>query len=190
MATGATMYRLKIELSDVDRGIYESLDIRAARHPSETMRFLLTRAIAFCLCYEEGIAFSRGLSTQEEPAVWVKALDGTTTTWIEVGTPSAERLHKAAKAVRRVVVFTHHAPENLLREVRGKKVHRAEEIEVYALEPTFLDALTELTERNASWDLVHTEGQVYVTVGGRTVSGAITKHALANEGNVQRRIGR
>jgi uncharacterized protein YaeQ len=179
VAIGATLYRLRVELSDVDRGVYESLDLRIARHPSETVRFLLARTIAYCLCYEEGIAFSPGgLSTQDEPALRVKALDGTTKAWIEIGTPSAERLHKAAKAAPRVVVFTHHAPQNLLREVRGKGVRRAERIEVYSLAPEFLDALGELTDRNAKWDLTHTEGQLYVTVGGQSVSGAVTRHAL------------
>ena len=74
MALSATVYHLQIELSDVDRGVYESLDLRLARHPSETMRYLLTRVIGYCLCYEPGIAFSKGLSNTEEPAVWARDL--------------------------------------------------------------------------------------------------------------------
>ena len=60
MALTATVYHLPVQLSDVDRGVYESLDLRLARHPSETMRYLLTRLLAYCLCYEDGIAFSKG----------------------------------------------------------------------------------------------------------------------------------
>jgi uncharacterized protein YaeQ len=52
MALSATVYHLQVDLSDVDRGVYEALDLRVARHPSETMRYLLTRVIAYCLCYE------------------------------------------------------------------------------------------------------------------------------------------
>src|SRR3954452_17255865 len=102
MALSATVYHLQIELSDVDRGVYEALDLRVARHPSETMRYLLTRTIAYCLIYEEGIAFSKGLSTTDEPAVWVKDPGGLVLVWIDIGTPSAERLHKASKAAERL----------------------------------------------------------------------------------------
>src|SRR5579859_1018315 len=72
VALTSTVYHLEIDLSDVDRGVYETLDLRLARHPSESKHYLLTRALAYCLFYEEGIAFSKGLSTTDEPAVWVR----------------------------------------------------------------------------------------------------------------------
>jgi uncharacterized protein YaeQ len=178
MALSATMYHLQIELSDVDRGVYESLDLRLARHPSETMRYLLARVLGYCLCHQEGIAFSKGLSTNEEPAVWVKDLQGNLRAWIEVGTPSAERLHKASKACSRVVVFTHNDPELLKKSARAKAIHRAAEIEIYALDPAFLDALDALTDRNAKWVVVHTEATLYVTVGEHSASTAIARHSL------------
>ena len=76
MALSATVYHFQIELSDVDRGVYQSLDLRVARHPSESTPYLLTRVIAYALLFEEGIAFTKGLSTSEEPALWVKDLQG------------------------------------------------------------------------------------------------------------------
>src|SRR6516225_11382260 len=139
MALSATVYRFQIELSDVDRGVYESLDLRVARHPSESMHYLLTRVIAYALLFEEGIAFGKGLSTTEEPALWIKDLQGNVRAWIEVGTPSAERLHKASKAAPRVVVFTQHDPRLLIEEAATRAIHKVEQIEVYALEPAFLD---------------------------------------------------
>jgi uncharacterized protein YaeQ len=178
MATGATMYHLQIDLSDVDRGVYEALDLRLARHPSETMRYLLTRVIAYCLSYEEGIAFSKGLSTNDEPAVWIHDLQGNLRTWIEVGTPSAERLHRASKAAPRVAVFTHHDPELLRQGARDKAIHRADAVEVYALTPAFLDGLDAATDRNSKWVLVHTAGEMYVTVGEKTVTGTVTRHGV------------
>ena len=178
VALSATVYHLQIELSDVERGVYEALDLRLARHPSETMRFLLTRAIAYCLCYEEGIAFSKGLSAVDEPAIWIKDLQGTLRAWIEVGTPSAERLHKASKASPRLVVFTHHDPELLLEAARERSIHKVDRIEVYALDGTFLDALAAATDRNAKWALVHTEGTLYVTSGAESFSTAVVRHAL------------
>ena len=179
MAASATMYHLQIELSDVDRGVYEALDLRVAQHPSETMLHLLTRVIGYCLCYEEGIAFSMGLSTADEPAAWVKDAHGRISLWIDVGTPAAERLHKASKASARVVVFTHRDPELLKRAARAQRIHRGETIEVMALNETFLEALAAVTERNTRWTLVHTDGTLYVTVGQESFSGAVTRHSLA-----------
>ena len=180
MAIGATIYHLQIDFSDVDRGVYEKLDLRIARHPSETMRYLLTRAIAYCLCYQEGIAFSKGgISETEEPALAIRDLQGTLGTWIDVGTPSADRLHRASKAADRVVVFTQNDPELLKREARSRAIHRIERIEAYALAGSFLDALDSATDRNAKWELVHTDGMLYATIGGRVIEGAVTRFALA-----------
>jgi uncharacterized protein YaeQ len=182
MALAATVYHLQIDLSDVDRAVYQQLDLRLGRHPSESMAYLLTRVIAYCLCFEEGIAFSKGLSTADEPALWVRDLQGNLKVWIEVGTPSAERLHKAAKACPQVVVFTQHDPTLLRRAARDKAIHRAEEIAVYALEPAFLEELGALTDRNTRWTLVQTEGVLYVTVGEASLSSAVTRHSLADPG--------
>ncbi|HVZ87318.1 MAG TPA: YaeQ family protein [Polyangia bacterium] len=178
MALSATVYHFQIELSDVDRGVYESLDLRVARHPSESTPYLLTRVIAYALLFEEGIAFSKGLSTTEEPALWIKDLQGNLRVWVEVGAPSAERLHKASKASPRLVVFTQHDPRLLIREAQTRVIHKAADIEVYALDPAFLAQLGALTDRNPRWTLLRNDGQLYVTVGTETVSGTLARQAL------------
>jgi len=178
MALSATVYHFQIELSDVDRGVYESLDLRVARHPSESTPYLLTRVIAYALLFEEGIAFSKGLSTSEEPALWVKDLQGNLRVWVEVGTPSAERLHKASKASPRLVIFTQHDPRLLRREAQTRPIHKAADIELYALDPAFLEQLGALTDRNARWTLLRNDGQLYVTVGAETVSCTLTRGSL------------
>lgn len=89
MAAGAVMYNFAVQLADVDRGVYEDVMLRAARHPSETDAYMMTRVLAYCLEYVEGIAFSEGISsTATEPAVLVRDLTRRLTTWIEVGAPS------------------------------------------------------------------------------------------------------
>jgi uncharacterized protein YaeQ len=180
VALTATVYRFQIELSDVDRGVYESLDLRIARHPSESMPYLLTRTIAYALLYEEGLAFSKGgLSSAEEAPLTVRDLQGNLRVWVEIGTPSAERLHKASKASPRVVVFTQHDPRLLVNQAASRDIHKADQIEVYALDPRFLDQLGEITDRNARWTLMRNEGVLYVTVGNKTLSGNVTKHDLS-----------
>jgi len=179
MALTATLYHLEIDLSDVDRGVYEKLDLRVARHPSENMRFMLTRVMAFALLYEEGLAFSKGLSTTDEPAIWRHDSMGSVNLWVEVGVPSAERLHRASKAAHRLVVFTYGDPELVLQKARGKTIHGQDRIAIYALPTPFLDALEQVTDRHARWEVVHTGGQLYVTAGGKTFDAAVTRTAFA-----------
>jgi uncharacterized protein YaeQ len=183
VAQNATVYHLQVDLSDVDRGVYESLDLRLARHPSESMPYLVTRTLAYALSYEEGIAFSKGgLSATDEPPVAIRDSQGNLRAWIDVGTPSAERLHRASKAAPRVAVFTHHDPNLLVKEAATRGIHRVEDIEVYAFPPELLDEIGALTERNARWMLLYNDGVLFVTIGDRTLSAAVTKHALSARG--------
>src|SRR5260221_2253341 len=102
MAIGATVYTFLIAVSDVDRGVYESLELKVARHPSETLDYLVTRVLAYCLEYAEGIAFTRGLGEGDEPAIWIHDLTGKLSAWIEVGNPDPPKVHRARKAAPRV----------------------------------------------------------------------------------------
>lgn len=179
MALTATMYHFQITLSDVDRGVYEALDLRVARHPSETMRYLVTRTLAYCLSYEAGLAFSKGgLSSAEEAPLSVRDATGVLTAWIDIGQPSADRLHKASKAASRVALFTHVELPLLLREASARPIHRVEQIEVWRFEPAFLDTLANRLTKNEKFELVRTDGQLYVTLGGDTVNGSLTRCSL------------
>lgn len=181
MALTATIHHLKLAVSDVDRGVYESLDLRIAQHPSESLRYLYARTLAYCLFYEEGIAFSKGLSTTDEPAVWVKNLRGDLVAWIDVGNPSAERLHKASKTGARVVVFTHHNPELLKKAATERAIHKVSAIEVYAIPPDLLDALASVTGTRDAWEIVHTGGQLYVTAHAKVYEAEISRHRLGGD---------
>src|SRR5258705_13602266 len=108
LALGATIHQFSVQLSHVDREVYESLDLRVARHPSESEAFLCARLLAFCLEHREGLAFSKGLAEPDRPALEVRDLTGTVLDWIEVGAPDAARLHRASKATPRAAVYTHH----------------------------------------------------------------------------------
>ena len=185
MALTATLYHWQVALSDVDRGVYESLDLRLARHPSESLRYLLTRTLAYCLCYEDGIGFSKGgLSSTDEPPVAVSDPTGRLQFWIDVGAPSAERLHKATKAAPRVALFTGADLLALRREARSRPIHRVDQIELWRLEPRFLDELEAAIEnsgrRTAQLECMRTDGQLYLTLGGQTYSCALTSTPLSS----------
>lgn len=179
MALSATIYRMKIELSDIDRGVYESLDVRLAQHPSEGEERLVARALAYALCFEPGLEFGRGVSTADEPALWTHDLTGQLTHWIDVGTPSAERIHAASKRAGRVSIVCHKGRGALDRELKGKKIHRAEEIEVIVLDPALIAELAARLERSVEWTLVCNDGELSVTIGDTSLSGTYERTRLA-----------
>jgi uncharacterized protein YaeQ len=147
-------------------------------HPSESEAYLLTRVLAYALNYESGLAFAPGLCSADEPALQLTGPAGILL-WIEIGNPSARRLHKAAKAASQVRVYTYKNPENLKREVAGESVHRVDEIEVFALEEPFLASLTALLRRDNAWTLIHDQGNLIVTNEHETVMGTLQAHRLA-----------
>ncbi len=179
MALTATIYRLRVTLSDVDRGVYEALDLRLARHPSETVRYLLTRTLAYCLSYEEGIAFSKGgLSSTDEPPVAVHDPTGQLLAWIDVGAPAAERLHKASKAAPRVSLFSHVDLVLLRREAASRPIHRLEQIELFHFPVRLVDELEPLIDRNTELEIVRNDGQLYVTCRGATIEAPLDRLSL------------
>ncbi len=178
MALTATIYTFEVQLADVDRGVYESLALRVARQPSETAEYLLTRVLAYCLEYTEGIAFSRGLAEPDEPALAVRDLTGVVQAWIEIGAPDAARVHKASKAAPRVAIYTHKDPVQLVRQLAGERIHRAAALEIYGVDRTLLAELVGRLERRMVFDLAVTDRNVYFTLGGATMAGVITPYTL------------
>ena len=179
MALPGMLYRFALDISDTDRGVYESVELRVAQHPSESEPYLLTRLIAYALNLQEGLAMAKGgLGQVEDPALFVDDLTGVRQLWIEVGCPSADRLHKASKATDKVRVYVHKAIDPWLALLEGKNIHRREDIEIYALDPEALAALVPTLARNNRWGLVHTDGQIYLTIHDDTFELALTRHSL------------
>ena len=179
MALGATVYVLDIDLSDSDRGIYETLALRVARHPSESDDYLVARILAYCLEYPEGIEFSRGgLSDPDEPPLAVRDLTGTLQTWIDIGSPDAARLHKACKLAPRVAVYIHKDPTQFLRGLSGERIHRAAALELYALDRQLVSALAARLERRMAFAVSINEREIYLSIGDATLTGAVVRCAL------------
>lgn len=178
MAQGATVYTFNVELSDVDRSVYETLELKTARHPSETLDYLVTRVLAYGLEHREGIAFTKGLGEGEEPAIWVRDLTGQLQAWIEVGSPEPAKVHKAAKAAPRVAVYAHRNAELVVRKLSGQGIHRATEIPVYSFDRAFLDQLSSTVDRRTIWDVSVNDRQLYVSHGGKTMETVIVETRL------------
>lgn len=178
MAIGAMIHTFTVQLADMDRGVYDELMLRVARHPSETDAYMLTRTLAYCFEYTEGITFSAGISSTEEPAVLVRDLTGKITVWIEVGAPDAERLHYGSKLADRIAVYTHRDPIKVIAPWAGKRIHNAEAIKVFSFDPGFIDDAAEVLERRNTMTLTVTEQQMYLDLNGTTFSSALHEHEI------------
>ncbi len=179
MALTATIHTFEIDLADSDREVYETLALRVARHPSETEEYLVTRVLAYALEVTEGIEFTRGLSEPDQPAIVIRDLTGAMRAWIEVGAPEAARLHRAAKAVPRVAVYTHRDPAQFVGRLAGERIHRAEALEVYAIDRRLVGALATRLERRVAWGLAVQDRELYLTTGGETLTGSVVRHPVA-----------
>jgi uncharacterized protein YaeQ len=175
MALQATIYNFDIELADSDRGVYESLALRVARHPSESEEHLIARLLAYLLEFVDGIAFSRGISDPDEPAIAVRDLTGAIDTWIDVGTPDAARLHKASKAAARVVVYTHKDPRQFLSRLAGEKIHQADRLELYAIDRALVSALVARLDRRVAFSVSVADRELFIAIGTENLGGAVVR---------------
>ena len=178
MALTATIYVFTVRIADADRGLYETVNLRLARHPSETAEYLLTRLFAYCLEYTEGLTFSKGLSDPDEPALAIRDLTGALQAWIDIGTPEPARLHTASKAAPRVAVYVHRDPESWLARLVGERIHRAEQIAIHVMDRELIAAMATRLERRMEFDLSVAERNLYVTLGDETLSGVVTLREL------------
>jgi uncharacterized protein YaeQ len=158
--------------------VYETLALQAARHPSESEEYLVARVLAYALEFTDGIAFSRGISDPDEPAIAVRDLTGAIKTWIEIGSPDPARLHKACKAAARVVVYTHKDPTQFLAALAGERIHRKEALEVYAFDRRLIGALAARLDRRMGFALSVAEGELTVSLGTETLTGTVVRRPL------------
>ena len=180
MAQTATVYTVTIDLADMDRGVYETLDLRVARHPSETAEYMLVRILAYCLEYQEGIALTDGVSSGDEPALVVRDLTGRITAWIEVGMPDAERLHRGSKLAGRVAVYTHRDVRQLMGNLQGQRIHRSGDIPIRAFDRTLVEEIAAALERRVFMSISVSGGELFLAVSGRSWTLPLVEHRLGS----------
>ena len=179
MALTATLYRFVLEISDIDRGVYETIEERVACHPSEDHERLVVRVLARAIAHEEGLDFGRGLSTPDDAALWTHSPVGEIERWIEVGAPTAERLHRSSKRCATLQVFTNKTPIPLQREWSSRAVHRSESVEIVQLPTDVVAKLAADLGRAAHWYITIHEGQLSVSDGAEmNLAGPIVRRSL------------
>lgn len=175
MALPATVYKAAIQLTDVDRGIYETLSATVAQHPSETGERLVARLLAFAIFYDGELTFTKGICAADEPDLWVKGGDGRVNFWVEVGLPDAERIIKASRHAQQVALLASGRTFASWEQQSIPKLAKAENLTVITMDHKFISRAASLLERSITWSLTITEGVCYLTIGDETLETSLRK---------------
>ncbi|MDD2900649.1 MAG: YaeQ family protein [Desulfuromonadaceae bacterium] len=168
MALPSTIYRVAIQLSDIDRGVYETLQATVARHPSETEERLVARLLAYLLFFEPDLGFTKGISAVEEPDLWVKGPDGRVLLWVEVGIPESDRLIKAGRHSGQVALVACGKTFLNWEQQHLPKLEVVPNLTVIAFTQLFINSLTAKLDRSIQWEVTINDGTLYLNVGGET----------------------
>ena len=105
MAQNATIHKVELSISDMDRHYYETHKLTVAKHPSETDERLMVRIVAFAMNAHEHLEMTKGLSTDDEPDIWQKSLSGELDVWVALGLPSDKVIRQSCGKAAKVVVY-------------------------------------------------------------------------------------
>lgn len=165
MAQGATIYKVELSVSDMDRHYYETHKLTIAKHPSETDERLMVRLVAFALNAHEHLEMTKGLSTDDEPDIWQKSLSGEIDLWIALGLPSDKVIRQSCSKSGKVVVYPYggRAAEIWWDKIKGSTT-RFDNLEVMALSEADTNALGALARRAMKIQVNIQDGEVMISV--------------------------
>ncbi len=170
MALKSTIFKAELQISDLDRHYYATHALTLARHPSETDERMMVRLLAFALFAHERLEFGRGLSTEDEPALWLKDLTGAIELWIEVGLPDERELRKACGKAQRVVVLCYGGRgADLWWTQNRERLERLRNLDVFGLPASATQELAALAGRSMDLQCTVQDGQVWLHAGERTL---------------------
>jgi uncharacterized protein YaeQ len=170
MAINATIFKVDLQIADMDRNYYADHSLTLARHPSETDERMMVRLLAFALYAREGLSFGKGMFMEDEPDLWAKDLTGAIELWIDVGLPDEKWVRKACGRANEVVVFSYGTrTADIWWEQNQKKLNKLDIVAVYNLESTATKALANMAERTMRLQFTVQDGEVLITNGRETV---------------------
>ena len=161
MALKATIFKADLQIADMDRHYYNSHALTIAQHPSETDERMMVRVLAFAMYADERLAFTKGISTDDEPDLWLKSLRDEIELWIELGQPDEKRLRKAAGRAKQVVIITYNSRSAAVwRGQMQEALSKLSNVTVRALSNDTVEALAKLAQRSMSLQCTIQEGEV------------------------------
>lgn len=161
MALKATIFKAELQIADMDRHYYGSHSLTIAQHPSETDERMMVRVLVFALYADERLAFTKGISTDDEPDLWQKSLSDEIELWIELGQPDEKRLRKAAGRARQVVIITYNSRSAAVwRNQMQDALAKLDNVTVRALSNDTVEALGKLAQKTMNLQCTIQDGEV------------------------------
>ncbi len=165
MALKPTIYKFRVNLADTNQNKFDDFNLTVALHPSETKERMLARMVAFALNYTPELAFTKGLSDQEQPDIWQHDDAGVLQTWIEVGEPSVDRLKKAARSGVKVAVYPFGDSKSQMWFTKNQGKLAQLDLSIVKLSGEAIQSLEQGLERTNDFSVMCSEDSVYLTLG-------------------------
>jgi len=175
MALKATIFKAELQVADMDRSYYGSHALTLARHPSETDERMLMRVLAFCRHAHDDLTFTRGLSTDDEPDLWQRALTGRIEVWIDIGQPDEKRIRKACGRAAQVCIYCHsgRSAELWWQKLRDK-LERFDNLTIISIDASASQSLARLAQRNMQLQCTLQDGQIWLGDADTSVEVGLT----------------
>jgi uncharacterized protein YaeQ len=171
MASKATVYKVELQISDMDRHYYATHTFTLAQHPSETDERLMIRALAFALHAQERLEFGRGISSDDEPDLWLRSLTGDIELWIDLGQPDEARIRRACGRARQVAIVTYSGRgADLWWEKNAQALARIAHLSVIDIPCAAVQELGRMAERSMALQCLIQDGQMQIIDATRTTT--------------------
>ena len=162
MALKSTIFKIELQIADMDRGYYADHALTIARHPSENDERMMARVLAFAIHAHEALAFGNGLSTNDEPDLWRRDLTGAIEQWIDVGQPDEKLIRKACNRSQEVVVLPFARAGEVWWASNRNALERLANLRVLHLPGDMSQAPAGLVERTLRLQCTVQEGQIWL----------------------------
>ncbi|MCK9388487.1 MAG: YaeQ family protein [Sulfuritalea sp.] len=170
MALKSTIFKVELQIADLDRNYYQNHALTVARHPSETDERMMVRVLAFALYADEALIFGKGLSSEDEPDLWRKDLTGAIDLWIEVGLPEEKRIRRACGRARRVVVITYGGRvADMWWQQNQAALQRPDNLTIINLSAEESRALADMAARGVQLQCTLQEAELWLIVEGESL---------------------
>ncbi len=161
MAISATINKVSLTISDMDRHYYQSHELTLAQHPSENDYRFMVRLIAFMLNANEQLSFTKGLSSDDEPELWQKTLTGEIELWIDLGQPDEKRIRKASGRAKQVIIYTYHERKaKVWWEQQKAKLQRFNNLSVVQIKA---EGVESMMKRSMQLQCTIQDGEIYLS---------------------------
>ncbi len=162
MAIKSVIYKVQLQVADMDRHYYADHALNIACHPSETLQRMMTRVLVFALNAHERLEFGKGISDTDEPDIWRKDLTGAIEQWIEVGQPEERRILKACGRANEVQVYAYGSSADIWWKQVAGKLARTKNLSVYQIDTAVAEQLERLCERTMQLQVTIQDGEIWM----------------------------